>query len=41
MAEIDLETLVGPALAGAFSKKGYTKLTAVQHAVLDPAWAGR
>jgi len=41
MAETDLEALVGSQLAGAITKKGYTALTAVQEAVLDPALAGR
>ncbi len=41
MADTDLETLIGPALAGAITKKGYTTLTPVQEAVLDPALDGR
>ncbi len=41
MAEMDLEGLIGPALAGAIAKKGYTTLTPVQEAVLDPALEGR
>ena len=41
MADTDLETLIGPALAGAITKKGYTTLTPVQEAVLDPALEGR
>ncbi|HSO39692.1 MAG TPA: DEAD/DEAH box helicase, partial [Labilithrix sp.] len=41
MADTDLEGLIGPALAGAITKKGYTTLTPVQEAVLDPALEGR
>jgi len=41
MEPADLETLVGPALARAFARKGYGELTAVQQAVLDPAVADR
>src|ERR1051325_10059145 len=37
----DLETRLGPDLAGAFARKGYTELTAVQAAVLDPSLDGR
>jgi ATP-dependent RNA helicase DeaD len=32
---------IGPSLAKALAKKGYSELTAVQQAVLDPAFAGR
>ena len=35
------EGIIGPELANAIAKKGYTTLTPVQHAVLDPALAGR
>jgi len=35
------EELLGPSLAEALAKKGYSELTAVQLAVLDPALAGR
>jgi len=41
MAENDLESTLGPALAAALAQKGYTTLTRVQEAVLDPALAGR
>ena len=41
MAETDFEALIGPELASAIAKKGYTALTPVQEAVLDPAHAGR
>ncbi|MEA2749553.1 MAG: ATP-dependent helicase DeaD, partial [Myxococcales bacterium] len=41
MAETDFEALLGPELASAIAKKGYTALTPVQEAVLDPAHAGR
>ena len=37
----DLPSLIGPELASAIAKKGYTALTPVQEAVLDPALAGR
>ncbi len=37
----DFTALVGPALAGALEKKGFTSLMPVQQAVLDPALAGR
>ena len=36
-----LETVLGPALAGALEKKGYTSLTPVQQAILDPSLAER
>src|SRR5664279_4208203 len=36
-----LETRLGTALAGALERKGYTSLTLVQEAVLDPALAER
>jgi ATP-dependent RNA helicase DeaD len=39
--ETDLSELLGPALASALATKGYTSLTPVQKAVLDPALAGR
>ncbi len=35
------EGVIGPELASAIAKKGYTTLTPVQQAVLDPALAGR
>lgn len=41
MAETDFEAVIGPELASAIAKKGYTTLTPVQEAVLDPALAGR
>ncbi|HEY2513745.1 MAG TPA: DEAD/DEAH box helicase [Polyangiaceae bacterium] len=37
----DFSSLVGPALAGALEKRGFTALTAVQQAVLAPELAGR
>lgn len=37
----DLNELLGPDLASAFAKKGYTTLTPVQRSVLDPANEGR
>lgn len=39
--EPDFRDVLGPALAGALERKGYTALTPVQLAVLDPALAGR
>jgi ATP-dependent RNA helicase DeaD len=39
--ETDLSELLGPALSSALATKGYTTLTPVQKAVLDPALAGR
>jgi len=41
MATVDFAELVGPALGAAISEKGFTELTTVQKAVLDPALAGR
>jgi ATP-dependent RNA helicase DeaD len=41
MNGVDFTALVGPALAGALEKKGFTDLMPVQRAVLDPALAGR
>ena len=41
MKSPDLETLVGAALAGALEKRGYTTLTPVQEAVLDPKHEGQ
>ncbi|MBX3189957.1 MAG: DEAD/DEAH box helicase [Labilithrix sp.] len=41
MAVTDFEELIGPLLASALEKKGYTNLTPVQEAVLDPALAGK
>jgi ATP-dependent RNA helicase DeaD len=41
MSEPDFAGLLGPALAGALEKRGFTELTAVQKTVLDPALAGR
>ena len=35
------EGIIGLELASAIAKKGYTTLTPVQHAVLDPALVGR
>jgi ATP-dependent RNA helicase DeaD len=37
----DLNELLGPELASALAKKGYTTLTQVQHSVLDPSLEGR
>ncbi len=37
----ELQSVLGPALSSALTAKGYTTLTAVQTAVLDPALAGR
>jgi ATP-dependent RNA helicase DeaD len=37
----DFSELLGPELASALTKKGYTTLTPVQHSVLDPAAEGR
>src|SRR6185369_741692 len=37
----DLVELLGPELASALTRKGYTQLTPVQEAVLDPALAER
>jgi ATP-dependent RNA helicase DeaD len=39
--DMTLEEQLGPALARAFADKGYTSLTTVQEAVLDPAHKGR
>src|SRR5689334_15693035 len=41
MSEPDFVGLLGPALAGALEKRGFTELTSVQKTVLDPAHAGR
>jgi ATP-dependent RNA helicase DeaD len=41
MSASDLVALLGPALSSALAAKGYTSLTDVQQAVLDPALAGR
>ncbi len=41
MATVDFAELLGPALGSAISEKGFTELTTVQKAVLDPALAGR
>jgi ATP-dependent RNA helicase DeaD len=41
MATVDFAELLGPALGTAISEKGFTELTPVQKAVLDPALAGR
>jgi ATP-dependent RNA helicase DeaD len=38
--ESDLSELLGPALASALTKKGYTNLTPVQQSVLDPKLRG-
>src|SRR5215211_6582926 len=37
----DVAELLGPELASAIAKKGYTTLTSVQQSVLDPELAGR
>src|SRR5271169_4412975 len=37
----DFTALMGPALAGALEKKGFTSLMPVQQAMLDPELAGR
>ena len=39
--DTDFTTLLGPALAGAIEKKGFTSLTSVQKTVLDPSLADR
>jgi len=41
MATVDFAELLGPALGAAISEKGFTELTTVQKAVLDPALSGR
>ena len=41
MATDDLVELLGPALGAAIQEKGFTELTQVQKAVLDPALRGR
>ncbi|MBI5538358.1 MAG: DEAD/DEAH box helicase [Deltaproteobacteria bacterium] len=41
MDGIDLVEIIGPALTAALEKKGFTELTPVQLAVLDPAHANR
>jgi len=41
MATVDFAELLGPALGAAISAKGFTELTPVQKAVLDPALVGR
>lgn len=41
MASPTLPTVLGPALLSALERKGYTTLTAVQTAILDPALDGR
>jgi ATP-dependent RNA helicase DeaD len=41
MATDDLAELLGPALGAAIQEKGFTELTQVQKAVLDPALSGR
>src|SRR5712675_2132067 len=41
MNATEIERALGPELAGAVARKGYTQLTSVQEAVLDPALAGR
>lgn len=41
MVTVDFAELLGPALGAAISEKGFTELTPVQKAVLDPALAGR
>lgn len=41
MEAADIEGALGPALAAALARKGYTQLTPVQQAVLAPALAGR
>jgi ATP-dependent RNA helicase DeaD len=37
----EFTSIIGPALSAALERKGYTELTAVQEAVLDPELAGR
>ena len=41
MDETNLAHILGPALSGALERKGYTRLTAVQRSVLDPALSER
>ena len=41
MATVDFAELLGPALGAAIQEKGFTDLTTVQKAVLDPALKGR
>lgn len=41
MTEPDIVELLGPALAGALEKRGFTSLTPVQQTVLDPEHEGR
>jgi ATP-dependent RNA helicase DeaD len=41
MATVDFADLLGPALGAAIQEKGFTELTQVQKAVLDPALEGR
>ena len=41
MATVDFADLLGPALGAAIQEKGFTDLTQVQKAVLDPALQGR
>jgi ATP-dependent RNA helicase DeaD len=41
MNESDFAPLVGPAVASALAQRGYTRLTPVQVAVLDPKLSGR
>ena len=41
MVELDRATVLGPALSAALDAKGYTTLTPVQEAVLDPALEDR
>jgi ATP-dependent RNA helicase DeaD len=41
MNAAELNDVLGPALAAALERKGYSELTAVQEAVLDPELAGR
>jgi ATP-dependent RNA helicase DeaD len=41
MLPLTLPAALGPALLGALERKGYTTLTSVQTAILDPALSGR
>ncbi len=41
MATVDFTDLIGPALGAAIQEKGFTELTQVQKAVLDPKLSGR
>ncbi|HKY35076.1 MAG TPA: DEAD/DEAH box helicase [Polyangiaceae bacterium] len=41
VSDVDFTELLGPELASAFAKKGYSTLTPVQRSVLDPQLVGR